>query len=137
MFGFLRTPAPQSPSAAISRVVEQAGPPADIRHASMLRVVESRGRYSGRKALFFRVFDPVRAAACAVAIQRYQDLDEFPSLVLWSGHVESDGIVALTRSAATTGSGTSTRVHADRTAHADDERFVFHGRDSVVPGAIS
>jgi hypothetical protein len=102
-----------------------------------LRVVESRGRYSGRKVLFIRVFDPVRAAECAVVVQRYGDLDEFPSLVLWSGHVESDGIVALTRSAAITGSRTSTRVHPDRAAHADDERFVFHGRDSVVPGVTS
>jgi len=137
MFDFLRTPAPHGPSAAIARVVEQAGLPADVGHSSMLRVVESRGRYSGRKVLFIRVFDPVRATECAVAVQRYRDLDEFPSLVLWSGHVEGDGIVALTRSAAITGSGTSTRGHADRAVHADDERFVFHGRGPVAPGVTS
>ena len=137
MFGFLRTPVPRSPSAAISHVVEQAGLPADISHSSMLRVVESRGRYSGRKVLFVRVFDPARAAACAVVVQRFRDLDEFPSLVLWSGHVERDGIVAITRSAAAIDTGALTRVQADRTAHADDERFVFNGRDAGAAGGTS
>ena len=137
MFGFLRTPVPHGPSAAIAHGVEQDGLPADVTHSSMLRVVESRGRYSGRKVMFIRVFDPVRTTECAVIVQRYRDLDEFPSLVLWSGHVESDGIVALTRSAAITGSRTSTRVHADRAEHADDERFVFQGQESVVPGVTS
>ena len=56
MFGFLRTPDPRSLSAAISHAVEQAGLPTDISHSSKLRVVESRGRYAGRKVLFFRVF---------------------------------------------------------------------------------
>ena len=137
MFGFLRTPVPRSPSAAISHVVEQAGLPADISHSSMLRVVESRGRYSGRKVLFVRVFDPGRAAECAVVVQRFSDLDEYPSLVLWSGHVEGDGIVAITRSVGATATGAPTRVHADRTVHADDERFVFNGRDAATPGVTS
>jgi hypothetical protein len=137
MFGFLRTPAPQSPSAAISHVVEQAGMPVDVSRSSMLRVVESRGRYSGRKVLFVRVFDPARAAACAVVVQRFGDLDEYPSLVLWSGHVERDGIVAITRNAAAIDTGAPTRVHADRTAHADDERFVFNGREAAAQGVTS
>lgn len=134
MFGFLRTPAPRSPSAAIRHVVDQAGLPADVSHASKLQVVESRGRYSGRKVLLVRVFDPARAAQSAVVVRRYGDLDPFPSLVLWSGHVERDGIVAITRHAPTTATRTSARVPADRATHADDERFVFHGRDAVVPG---
>ena len=134
MFGFLRTPDPQSPSAAISHVVEQAGLPADISHSSMLRVVESHGRYSGRKVLLVRVFDPARTAACAVVVQRFRDLDEYPSLVLWSGHVERDGIVAITRHASITATAKSARVPADRAGHADDERFVFHGRDAAAPG---
>jgi hypothetical protein len=137
MFGFLRTPDLRSPSAAISHVVGQTGLPEDISHSSMLRVVESRGRYSGRKVLFVRVFDPARAAACAVVVQRYSDLDEYPSLVLWSGHVERDGIVAITRSAAAIDTGAPTRVQADRTAHPDDERFVFNGRDAAAPGVMS
>jgi hypothetical protein len=137
MFDFLRTPVPHGPSAAIARVVEQAGLPADVSHPSVLRVVESRGRYAGRKVLFIRVFDPVRASECAVVVQRYRDLDEFPSLVLWSGHVEGDGIVAITRSTGAVETGMPTRVQADRTAHADDERFVFHDRAVVTPGVTS
>ena len=134
MFGFRRTPDPRSPSAAIAHVVEQAGLPADISHSSMLRVVESSGRYSGRTVHFVRVFDPARAAESAVVVQRHGDLDAHPGLILWSGHVESDGIVAIRRTAAAAEAGTPTRVHADRTAHPDDERFIFNGRDAVVPG---
>ena len=137
MFGFLRTPDPRSPSAAIAHVVEQAGLPEDVGHSSMLRVVESRGRYSGRKVLLVRVFDPARAAACAVVVRRFGDLDEYPSLVLWSGHVERDGIVAITRRAPVAAAGTSARVPADRAAHPDDERFVFHGRAAAAPGVVS
>lgn len=137
MFGFLRTPDTRSPSAAISHVVEQAGLPAGVDHSSMLRVVESRGRYSGRKVLFIRVFDPARAAGSAVVVRRYHDLDAHPELVLWSGHVESDGIVAITRNAAAAETGTPTRAHADRTAHPDDERFVFQERDALAPGVTS
>lgn len=137
MFGFRRTPDSRSPSAAIAHVVEQAGLPTGVDHPSMLRVVESRGRYSGRKVLFIRVFDPARAAACAVVVQRFSDLNPYPSLVLWSGHVERDGTVAITRSAVAAETGTPTRAHADRTAHPDDERFVFQGRDALAPGVTS
>jgi hypothetical protein len=134
MFGFLRTPDPRSPSAAICRVIEQSGLPSWISSSSMLSVVESRGRYAGRPVTFIRVFDPVRAAERAVIVQRYRDLDAQPSLVLWSGHVERDGVVALTRRSPGPDLRTPTRSHADRAAHADDARFIFHGRDSVVPG---
>ena len=137
MFGFLRTSAPRGPSAAISHVVEQAGLPAGISQASLLRVVESRGRYSGRKVLFIRVFDPAHAAASAIVVQRYRDLDAYPALVLWSGHVEHDGIVAITRSAPAAQASMPTRASADRTAHADDEGFVFHDRTAGAPGPRS
>jgi hypothetical protein len=72
-----------------------------------------------------------------VVVQRYSDLDEYPSLVLWSGHVERDGIVAITRGAAAIDTGAPTRVQADRTSHADDERFVFQGREAAAPGVRS
>ena len=92
----------------------------------MLRVVESRGRYSGRKVLFVRVFDPARAAERAVVVQRFRDLD---------AHPESRPVVRTCRArrdrrhhaAAPRPSIPERRPesHADRTAHADDERFVF------------
>jgi hypothetical protein len=44
-------------------VIEHNGPPSWTGNSSMLRVVESRSRYSARKVMFVRVFDPVRAAA--------------------------------------------------------------------------
>ena len=97
MFGFLRTAAPLSPSAAICHVIERSGLPSWITSLSMLRVVESRGRYAGRAVTLIRIFDPARAAAREVAIRRFRDLDEQPSLVLWSGHVERDGVVVLAR----------------------------------------
>jgi hypothetical protein len=99
-------------------------------------VVESHGRYAGRNVRYVRVFDPVRAAELAVAVQRFSDLDSYPSLVLWSGHVERDGLVAITRTPGPA-LGSPTRSLADRAGHADDERLVFHGRDAVAPGAPS
>lgn len=137
MFGFRRTPDSRSPSAAIAHVVEQAGLPADISHSSMLRVVESRGRYSGRTVLFVRVFDPARAAESDVVVQRYRDLDSYPGLVLWSGHVEHDGTVAITQHAPVTNTWTSERVPADRSVHAGNERFIFPGRDAAASGVTS
>ena len=137
MFGFLRTPAPRSPSAAECRVIEQSGLPSWILKSSMLRVVESRGRYAGRPVTFIRVFDPVRAAEREVIVQRFRDLDTQPSLVLWSGHVERDGLVALSRRSPGPDLRTPTRSRADRTAHADDERFVFQRRDAVASGVTS
>jgi hypothetical protein len=136
MFGFMRKAHPTSPSAAIRRVVDQYGLPPRISSSSMLRVVESHGRYAGRNVLYVRVFDPARAAEIAVTVQRFSDLDSYPSLVLWSGHVERDGMVAITRATAPE-IETPTRSPADRSTHADDERFVFHGRDSVAPGVTS
>jgi hypothetical protein len=97
MFGFLRTAPPRSPSAAICHVIEQSGLPSWITSSSMLRVVESRGRYAGRAVTLIRIFDPARAAEREVVIRRFRDLDEQPSLVLWSGHVERDGAVVLAR----------------------------------------
>ena len=137
MFGFLRTPDPRSPSAAICRVIEQSGLPSWISRSSMLRVVESRGRHAGRPVTFIRVFDPVHAAEREVIVQRFRDLDTQPSLVLWSGHVERDGLVALSRRSPGPDLRTPTRSRVDRTAHADDERFVFHGRDAVASGVTS
>ena len=137
MFGFLRTAAPRSPSAAICHVIEQSGLPSWIISSSMLRVVESRGRYAGRPVTFIRVFDPVRAAEREVVVQRFRDLDAQPSLVLWSGHVERDGVVALARRSPGPDLRMSTRSRADRAAHPDDERFVFQGRDAVARGETS
>ena len=134
MFGFGRTPDPRSPSAAISRVIEQAGLPERVTSSSMLRVVESRGNYSGRKVTFIRVFDPARAAENAVTVKQFGDLDPHPSLVLWSGHVERDGAVSITSRAPAPRAATPTRAPANRSGHDDDERFVFFERDATVPG---
>jgi hypothetical protein len=133
MFGFKRKTSPTSPSAAIRRVVDQYALPPRITSSSMLRVVESHGRYAGRNVLYVRIFDPARAAELAVIVERFSDLDSYPSLVLWSGHVERDGQVAIS---CTPGPslGSPTRSLADRATHADDERFVFHGRDAAAPG---
>ena len=137
MFGFLRTPAPRSPSAAECRVIEQSGLPAWINGSSMLRVVESRGRHAGRPVLFIRVFDPVRAAEREVIVQRFRDLDAQPSLVMWSGHVERDGLVALSRRSPGLDMGTPMRSRADRTTRADGDRPVFHGRDAGPSGGTA
>ena len=73
----------------------------------------------------------------AVVVQRYRDLVAHPELILWSGHVESNGIVAIMRSAAAAEAGTPMRVQADRAAHPDDERFIFSGRNAEARGVTS
>jgi hypothetical protein len=134
MFGVPRALDPHTPSSAICRVIELNGLPPGVSKASMLRVVESDGRYSGRKVTFVRIFDPMRAAAGAVTVERFDDLDAHQSLVLWSGHVERDGSLAISHRALGVDRPTPGRILADRAAHADDERFVFHGRDAARSG---
>src|SRR6266536_2498000 len=97
MFDFMRRSVPRPPSDALGRAIESDGLPSWIGSASMLRVVESHGRYSGRKVTYIRVFDPVLAAERSLAVKVYEDLDAQPELILRAGHVESDGIVVLNR----------------------------------------
>jgi hypothetical protein len=95
-----------------------------------LTVLESMGSYSGRRVNFFRAFDPARAAARAIQIHAFRDLDAHQDLVLGSGHVEHEGLVMLDGRPEAE-HATPLREPADRAAHADDERWVFqHG--SVV-----
>jgi hypothetical protein len=97
MFGFMRRSAPRPPSDALGHAIESDGLPPWIGSATMLRVVESRGRYSGRKVTYIRVFDPVLAAERSLVVKDYKDLDAQPELILRTGHIESDGIVILNR----------------------------------------
>src|SRR5947209_5903264 len=114
MFGLFRRPTPRPLTEAIRRAIAQDGMTASVSNPSQLRMVESRGRYSDRKVTYFRVFDPTSAAQRSTNIQRYQDFDVFPGLILRSGHVEDDGIVVLTRPVIVRAAETPSRTHADR-----------------------
>ena len=96
MFGFLHASSPRSPSEAICRAIGHDGLP-PVGSPMRLSVVESRGRYLGRKVTFVRVFDSARAAQRALPVTCFHDLDSHPSLILWSGHVERDGTVVIVR----------------------------------------
>jgi hypothetical protein len=92
-----------------------------------LTVLEKMGSYSGRRVNFFRAFDPNGAAARAIPVQVFRDLDTHQELVLGSGHVENEGLVMLDGRPEAE-HATPPRELADRAAHTDDERFVFrHG----------
>lgn len=67
MFDFLRRPGRWSLSPAIRRARGAAGlpPGADL---AVLGAVESPGTYAGRRVIYFRVFDPQRAADRAVDV---------------------------------------------------------------------
>jgi len=95
-----------------------------VSNPSLLRMVESRGRYSDRKVTYFRVFDPASAAQRSQDIRRYEDFDQVPGLVLWSGHVEHDGTVIMTRPVIVRAAEASDRTHADRAMHADDAHII-------------
>jgi hypothetical protein len=125
MFDFIRKSGPKAPSAAMRRALEKDGLPAGADAPDALRVIESRGSYSGRKVTYVRIFDPARAAAGAVDVRAYGDLDAHPDLVLWAGHVEHDGTVVLNRRAPAEDSSTRQRQGADRAEHQDDEHLVF------------
>jgi hypothetical protein len=92
-----------------------------------LTILERPGSYAGRHVTFFRVFDPARAASAGgVQPRTFRDLDAHPELIAESGHVERDGGVVLTRRPEQDDDAAApSRQPADRTAHQDDERFVF------------
>src|SRR3954465_13547098 len=119
MFGFRRKPAVQQPSTALSRAIVASGLPPGHNDPTTFRVVERKERYSGRKVTQVRIFDPSQADARGVAVSAYADLDAHPDLVLWTGRVEQDGTVNITRQASPTSTTVPTRQAADRAAHAD------------------
>jgi hypothetical protein len=90
-----------------------------------LTILERPGSYAGRHVTFFRVFDPARAASAGIHPRAFGDLDAYPELIAGSGHVERDGLVVLTGRPEQDGGAAPSREPADRTAHLDDERFVF------------
>jgi hypothetical protein len=126
-FGFARTSGVRVPSDAIRRALEADGLPSGI-VASALRVVESPGRYSGRKVTYIRVFDSARAAGRGLDVRAFGDLEAYPDLVLRAGHVEQDGAVVVSWRAPSADAATPARERADRAAHGGDERFVFPER---------
>ena len=124
MFGRFRRSAPRPLSDAIQRAIQRDAPPPGSIDPSQLRVVESNGRYADRKVTYFRVFDPASPAQRAVEIRRYEDFDVFVGRILWSGHVEHDGTVVLTRPVTVRAANRPARAQADRALHADDAHIV-------------
>ena len=63
--------------------------------AVSLRMMEQKGRYSGRKVTYFRIFDPATTAAAGIEVRCYDDLNI--RAILHSGHLESDGQIMMNR----------------------------------------
>jgi hypothetical protein len=138
MFPFKHRSGLRSPSAPLLRALETAGLPPGT-DVSTLGVVESHGKYSGRKVTYFRVFDPARAAGRSADVfsnYTYNDLNAHLDLVLRSGHIEQDGAIVVnqvrpdrdeTARASASDAVVPSRERADRADHADDERFVSQG----------
>ena len=124
MFGLFRRSAPRPLTDAIHRAIQKDGLTPATSDPSQLRMVESEGRYSDRKVTYFRVFDPTAPAQRALAIRRYEDFDVFAGRILWSGHVERDGTVILTRPVIVGAATRPVRAPADRTLHADDAHII-------------
>jgi hypothetical protein len=97
MFDFVRRSRnPQQPTDAIADALNVDGLLSELDPWG-LAVVARRGSFSGRPVRYFRIFSPTQAAAQAVIVSVFSDLDNHPSLVLGSGHVERDGAVVVTR----------------------------------------
>ena len=125
MFGFKRKPAVRQPSAALTRAIVASGlPPGCGDPAATFRVVERQEKYSGRKVTQVRIFNPSDAKARGNAIGAYADLDAHPDLVLWTGRVEQDGTVTITRQAAPETTMATARQAADRATHSDVDHLL-------------
>jgi hypothetical protein len=127
MFDFLRRSGMRSPSAALRRALAATNLPPGM-DISALGVVESPGRYSGRKVTYFRVFDPQAAADRAIDVfnsNTYKDLNAHLDLVPRAGFIERDGTVVVFSGPPALEGAAPLREQADRAAHADDERYVF------------
>lgn len=120
MFDFLRKSnqsTAQKPAAALLQVLQASGLPPET-DASKLGVVESTGRYSGRKVTFFRVFDPAGAAKRSINVasrRAYGDFDANLDLVVRSGHIEEDGTIVIATQPAAADRQAPTRERADPT----------------------
>lgn len=123
MFDFFRKPASKTLSATLRQSLERDGLPAAP--DATLQVVESAGRYAGRKVTFIRIFDAARTQERGMDVRAYADLDAHPELVLRAGHVEKDGEITINWRAPATDVAAPTRAQGDRSAHGDDERYVF------------
>ena len=124
MFGFKRNSAARQPSAALSRAIVASGLPPGCGDPAAFRVVERTEKYSGRKVTQVRIFDPSQTTARGVTVGAYDDLDAHPDLVLWTGRVEQDGTVNITRQAAAASAAAPTRQAADLAAHEDVDHLL-------------
>ena len=127
MFNLFRKSQSLQPTAALSRALLNEGLPPGM-DPSTLRVALRRGSYSGRNVKYFRVFDAIRVAERALHVRSYADLDTHPELILGSGHFEADGAFVLSKHDRPPLTTSSVRTEADRSAHGDDEQFVFPKR---------
>lgn len=94
MLSWLRKPAVGPLSEPVKAIlVHQRG--IDEQQAAALRMMHHNGSYSGRKVTYFKVFDPTALKAAGVEPRNFTELDG--SGVLYSGHVEAEGQVVLTR----------------------------------------
>ena len=145
MFQFFRKPGPRSPSGAILRALESDGLPPGT-DVSGLGLVESRGRFAGRKVTFFRVFDPTLAAAHGSDVftgLTYEDLGARPDLVLRAGFVERNGAIVVSTRPSEGRAGTPWSVGSPRRprpsagrARAGDESSSWPSRLPPTPVAL-
>jgi hypothetical protein len=131
MFDFLHRSPPRYPT--IHEALTSAGVAAAAK-PGVLTVIKQPGSYAGRRVSYFRAFDPTRAAAQAVRVHAFSDLDAHRDLVLGSGHVEREGLVMVNGAHAEEGP-TPPRHRADRAVHADDERFVNRNAELALTAA--
>jgi hypothetical protein len=133
MFNFLHRSAPRYPT--IRQALVNAGLLSST-DPDALTVVERHGSYSGRGVNFFRVFNPTDAAAGAIRVRAYADLDAHQELILGSGHVESNGLVMLNSQPEQT-HAVPTRELADRADHADDRHLVFWDAEAARSSGVT
>lgn len=61
----------------------------------MLRCVQSEGTSGGRSITRFRIFSPARAQDQGLQIVSASQLDQYPGLLLFEGHMDEHGAVRM------------------------------------------
>ena len=62
-----------------------------------LRVVSSKGSLGNLPACFIRVYDQAMSASNGIHIGTYNDLDQRPNLILYSGYILENDFVYITK----------------------------------------
>ena len=67
-----------------------------VEYLGILRCLEITKQVNGNKSTSLNIFSPVRAKEYHIKIKTFTDLERYPEMVLFKGHIDSDGVISVT-----------------------------------------